>query len=88
MHQTIAAMSFEEFVTLIPVGVLTADEIAEKIGSYRPRSLGGAENLQLAKAVQAWLQAWAGGPPSGDRFVPHCERRAGWLRYPEMLLYR
>jgi hypothetical protein len=52
-------MSFEEFILAIPMRVLTEDEIAEKIGSYRPHSLGDGENLALAEAIRSWVGSGA-----------------------------
>jgi len=59
MSDVIGRMSHAVFVTLVPAGILTEDEIAEKIRSYSPQ---GAERLELVDAV---VKFKGGGPVTG-----------------------
>jgi hypothetical protein len=61
MADSVDEMSHEVFVTYIPLGVLTDDEIAAKIGTY-PRVTSPKIKLELTQAIQ---KLKGGGPVSG-----------------------
>lgn len=61
MADPIADLSHEEFIIFLPSGVLTHDEIAEKIRSYERPS--AKEKLEIVEAVQ---KLFRGGPVTGS----------------------
>ena len=63
MHESIARMSLDEFLTLMTVLVFTEDEVAEKIASYTPAS--AAERIRIAQAVLEMRTLRGGLPVTG-----------------------